>query len=201
MASAVLTGFRAFPGVSENPTEALISHIAGQPHLLPPGTRLALLDVDYRSVGPAIDGLLADSPAAIVLTGYSPLAEGVTLEMQASAMCAADKPDAGGFVAQPAQGPALRTGIDLARLQPLVERHAPCRISRDAGQYLCNFSYRHSLARVMERGLPTQVLFVHLPALSGTPLAEQSAASLPMDAMVAALAGIIHALTDHSPPE
>lgn len=201
MAPAVLTGFRAFPGVSENPAQALVGYLSGTPQALPQGTRLALLDVDYRSVGPAIDALLADPPAALVLTGYSHLAEGVTLEMQASALCAPDKPDAGGFVPQPAQGPTLQTGIDLTRLQPLVERHAPCRISHDAGQYLCNFAYRHALSRAVDHGLPTQILFVHLPALSGTPLAAQSAASLPMQAMAAALARIVHALAGHSPPE
>ncbi|HSG54399.1 MAG TPA: hypothetical protein VLA45_03015 [Paracoccaceae bacterium] len=190
----MLTGFRAFPGVPDNPTQALVDHFRCNPGLLPDAALLALLDVDYRTVGPAIDALLAHAPAALVLTGYSGRAKGITLEAQASALCAADQPDAAGFVALPEPSPILSTTIDLVRLQSVIAHHAPCALSQDAGQYLCNFSYRHALDRVTAQRLPTQVLFVHVPAISGTPLAETAAASLPLDLMAAALAQIAREL-------
>ena len=96
MAPAVLTGFRAFPGVPDNPTQALVEHLAANPDRLPSGTRLALLDVDYRSVVPAIDVLLGPMPDALILTGYSRHATAITLEAQASGLCAADQPDVSG---------------------------------------------------------------------------------------------------------
>lgn len=195
----ILTGFSAFPGVAHNPTQVLIEHFTAHPHTLPAGTRLALLDVDYRTVGPKLDALLADPPAALVLTGFSAQATAITLEAQASGLCAADKPDVGGFVPPFADMLPLCTGIDLAHLHTVVGRHAPCAISHDAGQYLCNFAYRHALDLVAQRGLPTRVLFVHVPALAGTPLAEISAASLSLEVMARALAAIVGELA-YSPP-
>lgn len=195
----VLTGFRAFPGVANNPTQALIEHFAAHPEALPAGTRLALLDVDYRTVGPMLDALLVDPPAALVLTGFSAQATAITLEAQASALCAPDKPDVGGFVPNVAGAPPLGTALDLARLHALVEWEAPCTISHDAGQYLCNFAYAHALKQVALAGLATQVLFVHVPAIAGTPLAETSAASLPLDAMARAVALLVAELAYSAP--
>ncbi len=199
MALLTLTGFRAFPGVADNPTQALVEHFAAHPHALPADTRLALLDVDYCAVGPMLDGLLADPPAALILTGFSAAATAITLEAQASGLCAADKPDICGFVAAALDHPPLCTALDLAHLHAVVEREAPCTISHDAGQYLCNYAYARALEQVARRGLPTQVLFVHVPAIAGTPLAETSAASLALEVMAAALARIAAELA-YSPP-
>lgn len=195
----VLTGFRAFPGVPDNPTQALVEHFAQRPALLPADTRLHLLEVDYRTVGPALDALLAEPPAALVLTGFSAQASAITLEARASHLCAPDKPDVCGYVPRLPDAPALQSTLDLPRMRALVERTAPCAISHDAGQYLCNFAYRHALDRVARRGLATRVLFVHVPALAGTPLAESAAASLPLDAMASALAVILRE-SAYSPP-
>ena len=45
----VITGFRSFPGVADNPSQAVIEHLRAS-RLLPDGTRCHLLDVDYRGV-------------------------------------------------------------------------------------------------------------------------------------------------------
>jgi pyroglutamyl-peptidase len=191
----LLTGFGPFPGVEHNPTQVLIEHFARQPDLLPLGTRLALLDVDYRAVGPQLDALLAPRPVAVVLTGFSAQATAITLESQASMQCAADKPDVAGFVPDVAGGPPLRCDLDLPRLQGLVQHETACTISHDAGQYLCNFAYAH----VLNARLAVPVLFVHIPAIAGTRLAETSAAALPLDTMARALALIVAKLA-YSPP-
>ncbi|MCL6250506.1 hypothetical protein M3P36_05535 [Altererythrobacter sp. KTW20L] len=198
----MLTGFRAFPGVAANPTEALVAHLAARdPGLLPAATRLAMLDVDYRTVGPTLDLLLDEGPAALVLTGYSHRATGITLEARATTMCAPDAPDVAGFVARQGNGPAIATPIDLGELRDIIAPHAPCSISHDAGQYLCNFAYRHALDRVTTRGLSTRALFVHLPAIAGTPLAANAASTLPLDVMADAVARIVRTLAGYSPPE
>lgn len=201
--STIITGFRAFPGVPDNPTQMLVEHLATDAALLPHGTQLALLDVAYQSVPAAIDALLAGQPAALVLTGYSHLATGVTLEACATPSCAADKPDVLGHVPAPLAGEVLATKADLPKLGALLSRaNIPVTISRDAGQYLRNFSYRHALSRVAQLGIGTRVLFVHLPALTGTSLAAQSAASMPLADMARALSLIVAALadSDYSPP-
>lgn len=197
----MLTGFRAFPGVPENPTQTLVEHFMGHPQVLPSDTQLALLEVDYRSVIPAIDALLAAGPVALILTGYSHRATAITLEAQASGLCAADQPDISGHVPGLAEAPLLQTAIDLERLQRAVAPIAPCTISHDAGQYLCNFAYRHALARAADSGSTTQVVFIHVPALAGTPLAATAAAALPLERMAAALARIAAELAGYSPPE
>lgn len=197
MAKLILTGFGAFPGVPDNPTQRLVEHLRQLPALLPRGTDLHLLDVDYRSVGAQIDALLHNPPHALVLTGYSNLATSITLEARAHGICAPDKPDATGHVPRvaAAEPPALHTRIDLDALRSALEaEELPITISHDAGQYLCNFSYRHALQRVEQHGLSTHVLFVHLPALSDTPLAADAAASLPLDSMARALSRIAQEL-------
>lgn len=197
MPDLVLTGFGAFPGVAENPTQRLVEHFRQQPALMPQGTDLHLLDVDYRSVGAQIDALLHDPPRALILTGYSHLATSITLEARAHGICAPDKPDATGHVPVPSADalPDRYTSIDLETLcRALSEEGETAVISHDAGQYLCNFSYRHALERVEERGLSTRVLFVHLPALSDTTLAANAAASLPLERMARVLACIVREL-------
>jgi pyroglutamyl-peptidase len=192
-----LTGFGAFPGVADNPTQRLIEHFRQSPSQLPQDTALHLLDVDYRSVGAQIDALLHEPPRALLLTGYSNLATSITLEARAHGICAPDKPDATGqFPAPfPAERPDLFTRTDVEALcLALAEEDLPVAISHDAGQYLCNYSYRHALERVEERGLSTQVLFVHTPALSDTPLAADAAACLPLETMARALARIAREL-------
>lgn len=196
----VLTGFRAFPGVADNPTQTLVDHFAAQPQALPTGTLTRLLDVDYRTVGPALDKLLAVGPSTLILTGYSSQARAITLEAQASGLCAPDKPDVCGFVPSPAPAATLRTTLNLTELQAKVAHVAPCTISHDAGQYLCNYAYRHALARAARDKLPVQVLFVHVPAISGTDLAQTAATSLPLAAMAAALAMIVREAARYSPP-
>ncbi len=197
MAKLVLTGFGAFPGVPDNPTQRLVAHFRQKPALLPQGTTLHLLDVDYRSVGAQIDALLHEPPHALLLTGYSHHATSIMLEARAHGICAPDKPDAVGHVPAPSimALPDIFTPVDLGTLcLALAEEDLPAAISHDAGQYLCNFSYRHALERVEERGLSTQVLFVHVPALSDTALAANAAASLPLESMARALARIAQEL-------
>lgn len=187
----------------DNPTQALLAHCAANPDLLPPGTRLALLEVAYASAPGAIAALLDPAPAALVLTGYSHLATAVTLEAYATGFCAADKPDAMGQRPSSAIAETLATGADLPRLVTLLQGAGiPATISQDAGQYLCNFTYRQALALVAERRLHTHVVFVHLPAISGTALAGSAAASMPLATLAQALALIVAGLArvPYSPP-
>lgn len=194
-----ITGFRAFPGVADNPTQRVIEHFANTPAALPQGTALHLLDVDYRKVVPQLDRLLANLPRALILTGYSNLATTVTLESRATAMCAADKPDNAGYVPPLAEcePPPLNTMIDLSWLQKaLLQRDISADISADAGQYLCNFSYHYALRQIAERGISTRVLFVHLPAVTGSELAKSAAASMPMAKIAAAISIIAENLAE-----
>lgn len=114
----------------------------------------------------------------------------VTLEASATDHCAPDQPDICGFVPAPKadSGTPLATDAPLATLSlRLKEAGVPAEISQDAGAYLCNYSYRHALACVGTRRLRPKVLFVHLPALEGTALAKETAASIMLKEAMGAL--------------
>ena len=137
------------------------------------------------------------APGGISVTPFSAKATSITLEAQATQLCAADQGDICGYVPSGADKPGapLSTNANLDALHSVLQRQGlPAEISRDAGQYLCNFSYRHALAQVASLGLGTQVLFVHIPALEGTQLAETSAAAMALDDAARALALIAREL-------
>ena len=204
----VVTGFGAFPGVADNPSAAVVAHLRGEPGLLPDDTDYRVIEVGYAAVGPALEAILAKPPRALVLTGYSALAEGLRLERRAHDACSPDHADA--FGVRPAPGAAERcwlepardgpAGLDrLAGLDGLAEELAqggiPCALSDDAGAYVCNHIYHQALLRIARQGAGTRAVFVHLPAITDTPLAESSAGSLPLDAMASGVAMIGRALT------
>jgi len=179
----VLTGFGHFPGVPDNPTQAIVEAFRKDPNGLAQPHKLALLDVAYRSAGSMVDALLDPAPDALVLTGYSNRATMVTLEARATDYCAPDQPDICGTIPPLKSDPAppLTTSAPLASLSiALKEASIAAEISQDAGAYLCNYTYRHALERVNERALDTTVLFVHLPALEGTELAKDAAGTISM---------------------
>ncbi len=206
-APVVVTGFRRFPGVADNPSQIVIEALQAAPGLLPQGTECRLLEVAYAAVAPALEAILARPPAALVLTGYSALAEGLKLERRASDRCAPSLPDARGF--HPPHGLpdpiAIRENraCDIAALhRALRAQRLACTVSDDAGQYVCNHTYHTALAQIAARRLPTRAIFVHLPAIAGTPLATTSASAMSVADMAAGVATIARLLASQptAPP-
>ena len=184
-ARVVVTGFRAFPGVPDNPSQRVIEYLQAHPEMLPEGAETRLFDVSYDSIEGDIDAVFADPPATLVLTGYSRRADGIVLETLATDACDPGRPDAAGFAPS---GQAEEAGfceneaVDFGRLSAaLAERGLPCVLSRDAGAYLCNRSYRLAMQRIAERGCATRAIFVHIPAIAGTPLADESARPMALE--------------------
>ncbi len=184
-----ITAFGPFPGVAENPTQRLHDYFLDQSEKLPAGCSLHMLDVDYREVTKQLDAILETRPAALLLTGYSNLAKAITLEMQASSICAADKPDIAGHVPQLAgDGHCLRTALDLDTMRSrLTKAKLPAEISHDAGQYLCNFSFHYGLSHFERQGDRPHALFIHFPALIGSELAKSSNHAMTLADMAAGL--------------
>jgi len=194
----VVTGFRRFPGVADNPAQALVEALQAAPELLPEGAECRLLETAYAAISPALDAILADPPAALVLTGYSALAHGFKLERRASDLCSPDFADMRGFRPAPRSGEAVdlrESGVDLAALEAaLLAEGFACGQSDDAGQYVCNSTYHNALARIARDALPTRALFVHLPAIAETRLAETSACAMELDEMARGVALIARLL-------
>lgn len=189
----VVTGFRSFPGVPDNPSQTLVETLKAAPGLLPAAAEFRLLETAYAAISPALETILADSPRVLVMTGFSALAEGFKLERRASDVCSHQFADAHGF--RPAKGTGaaidLRenrrcdfTGLEAA----LLAAGIPCHLSDDAGQYVCNHAYHTALSRIAAMGLATRAVFVHLPAIAGTALADTSASSLELEKMARGVA-------------
>jgi len=195
----VVTGFRSFPGVADNPSQRVVEALEGTPGLLPANAECRLLDTAYAAIPPALEAILADPPAALVLTGFSALAEGFKLERRASDLCSPKFADAAGFFPQGAPGASIdlreNGGCDFAAIEAaLLAEGFPCELSDDAGQYVCNNAYHIALTRIAALGLPTRAVFVHLPATAGTPLAMTSASALPLPEMARGVALIARLL-------
>ena len=69
----------------------------------------------------------------------------------------------------------------------------------DCGAYLCNHSYHLALGHIAALGLDTRAVFIHIPAIAGTPLAQTSAGAMPMETMARGVAMVAHALAAAMP--
>ena len=188
----IVTGFRAFPGVEDNPSQRVVERLERAPRLLPHGSAIRLLDVTYASVDAALDEIFRTSPAVLVLTGFSREARGLTLETRVTTAFAPDRPDCDGAIPScPSGGVRQRDNdaVDFALLETaLTQAGLACSRSADAGAYLCNFIYRRALEQIEERGIAARAIFVHLPAIAGTPLALESRASMDLEEMARGVA-------------
>lgn len=200
MSRVVVTGFRAFPGVSHNPSQQLVEALREEQDLLPDGSECRLIDVAYSAVTPALDAILDDPPAALVLTGFSAQATGLRLESRAHDFCSPSHEDAFGFV-PPSAGAVreyqeqLRADLHLIAAG-LRQDGIDCAVSTDAGAYICNHSYYSALKRVAAEDLPTLAVFVHIPAISGTALAQSSAGAMGLDTMMRGISRIAAGLLE-----
>lgn len=198
----VVTGFGPFPGVERNPTADLIESLACCADPLLAGAETYILPTRYGEAPDALaSGLAANlaenAPVALIMTGYSHRAPGVVIERRASNLCHPDKPDSGGAFPRSTGGPehlldacgcdtdALATAVRVGDLQ--------CELSDDAGGYVCNHLYFNALSQLSARP-GSRAVFVHLPAIEGTPLARVSAAALSLQEMQQALGIIARAL-------
>jgi pyroglutamyl-peptidase len=167
----------------------------------PPGARVraARLPVHWQATAPALDRLLAERPAWVLLLGLAATATTIRVEMQAANVAGPIHDNARQLPPAPLldpAGPPHRASTFpgprlVARLQAAG---LPAELSTDAGQYLCNLALYHTLGWIMRHataGAPAPVAgFIHLPPLptAATPglfLADQiRAVRLVIDALV-----------------
>jgi pyrrolidone-carboxylate peptidase len=174
----LVTGFGSFERFGRNPSGLVAERLAAEP---PPGWRVrsAVLPVSFRRAPEALDVLLdelgADVPDLLLGLGVHKQ-PGYRLELRArSELTRRSRPDVDGVVAADAgtgPGPDLGTGLggeaeDFARGAP------DWRVSRDAGGYVCERTYR----RLLEHGerLARPAVFVHVPPEAATPVEGQCA--------------------------
>jgi pyroglutamyl-peptidase len=168
----LITGFGPFPGAPFNPSAALAKALACS-------RRPALADVErgthifattYASVDRDLPKLLAQKPDVVLMFGVAGRRRQLCIETRARNAVSLLFPDASGY--RPRHGviklhaPATLAGnAPFTRLSGAAGPKA--RLSRDAGNYLCNYVYWRALEHV--RGTLPLVQFVHIPPVSAKP--------------------------------
>jgi len=185
----LLTGFGPFPGVPENASAMLVGDVAALFAGLTEKVTVhsAVLETSWQKAPARLEALFAEiRPDLAIHFGVSGrLCDGFAIETAARWACSR-QPDVDGasasLQAQASVGPILRTTcLDTAALMAAVRDTAtPCRLSHNAGAYLCNAIYYASLARMGQGCRPrggrgwcggarsgrsgSASVFVHIPA-------------------------------------
>ncbi len=149
----------------------------------------------YQAVDRALPRLLKTfQPDAIIMFGLATRARAIRVETRARNRISG-APDASGFTSGPCKiDPATRGSLDVRApaadlLRALKTAGLPARLSRNAGDYLCNYTLWHAtLATAAPDGLELSA-FIHVPKLSLriTPDTLLAAGEAIIDTMIAAL--------------
>ena len=179
MAALVLvTGFGPFPEVAHNCSGPLALALQDHP---PPGVEVLskVLPASFRRAPETYDELLGAAgerrPSLLLALGVHREA-GFRLERRARrTLTESERLDVDGTVAREVseEGPSLDTPLDLDAVARTMARAGPetFLVSQDAGEYVCERTYRHLLERARELDVPG--LFVHVPKERFTPLPRQ----------------------------
>ncbi len=173
MPTILVTGFGPFPGAPFNPTGPLVRRLARTRH--PALSRLKIVTHVFRTGYEAVDRDLPEllkrhQPAALLMFGLSARARTLRIETQARNSLGRN-PDAAGKVPQARaiapDGPALLAMKTPAQSLLAAARAAgvPAAISRNAGNYLCNYLCWQSTEMAKKTKGPRYASFIHVPEL------------------------------------
>ncbi len=184
----LVCGFEPFGGMSRNPSGDAAQAVAAQAIQGLDGVEAAVLPVDYGSIGPALDTLLARPWRGVLMLGVRDPRQLLRADAYRSVFAVErvainyrdpGRPDNTGVVpAEPELvpgGPAayFATLDPLPLVARLKQEGLPAQASLSAGAYLCNASFYLALAALRPRGVPC--IFVHIPptpdmGVKGAPL-------------------------------
>lgn len=184
-----LTGFGQFPGVEENHSQHLARQLAETLNAHSENSldtdfvaKFVPLSVDWATIAQQVNTLYKTyKPDLVIHFGVCrSLSQSVTIERTATNCCALE-PDAQGCrpvssKRQPTAPARLTTTLPVDKITASIgDRKLQVSISDDAGQYLCNAAYYHSLANAAEQEPASAALFVHIPANIGPASQDWSA--------------------------
>jgi pyroglutamyl-peptidase len=179
----LITGFGPFPGAPFNPSAALAKALAcrRRPALGGIERSTHIFATTYASVDRDLPKLLAQKPDIVLMFGVAGRRHQLCIETRARNAVSLLFPDAGGH--RPLRGviklhgpAALAGNAPFARLGGAAGPRA--RMSRDAGNYLCNYVYWRALEHL--RGGQPLVQFVHIPPVSIKPRRRRRSRKSPL---------------------
>jgi pyroglutamyl-peptidase len=172
----LILGFGPFPGAPRNPSAVLVKRLARRrrPALAAIIRTTHVFATAYAAVDCELPKLLADKPDIVLMFGLAARRRQLCIETQARNARSILFPDVRGY--RPARGvialekPAARRGnAPFARLLAAARAsRMPARLSRDAGRYVCNYSYWRALALAGQGSSPL-VQFIHIPRVRFEP--------------------------------
>jgi pyroglutamyl-peptidase len=183
----LLTGFGPFPGAPFNPTGALVTALARRRS---PGARQVrriahVFATSYAAVDRELPTLLArERPDVMVMFGLAARSRHIRIETRARNALAGLVPDASGHLPDArmiALGgrAALSLRVPAQRLVASVRRLGiPAALSRDAGEYLCNYLCWRAGEAGERDGGPRLTAFVHVPKVHAPRVQEARARTL-----------------------
>lgn len=172
MTTVLITGFGRFPGAPFNPSGPLARAVAKRrrPAFADVRREVHIFQTSYAAVDRDLPKLLAKhKPDIVLMFGLAARTPFVRVETRARNARSILFPDVSGY--RPGERAIVRGKTSLAgralfsRLVGAVRAaRVPVRTSRDAGRYLCNYSYWRAL-EASRSGTPL-VQFIHIPPTS-----------------------------------
>ncbi len=165
MTRILITGFGPFPGAPSNPTMAIVRHLLRSRQLRFTGVQLLgrFLPTEWGMLPGFADTIRECRPDAVLMFGLAGRRRKITPEARAVNHASLLRTDAAGRNPTARQlmhgGPGFRTSTINPALLTARMRSAglPAKVSRDAGDYLCNAL----LWTALKTGVPA--IFVHVP--------------------------------------
>jgi pyroglutamyl-peptidase len=172
MTSVLITGFGRFPGAPFNPSGPLARAVARRRRPAFDDIRRALhiFETSYAAVDRDLPKLFAKhKPDIVLMFGLAARTPFVRIETRARNTMSILFPDFRGYrpdEAAIARGkPALIGRAPFRHLLSAARAaRVPTRMSRDAGRYLCNYSYWRALEA--SRSGTTLAQFIHIPPVT-----------------------------------
>ena len=195
----LITGFGPFPGVPFNPSAVLVKALARRrrPALAGIVRTTHIFATTYGAVDRDLPKLFAQKPDIVLMFGIAGSRRHVCIETRARNAVSLLYPDASGH--RPQRGVIVRGGHARPGKAPFVNllgvlsgSAIPTRLSRDAGRYLCNYSYWRALERA---GNGQQLVqFVHIPRVRFEPRRQRQSGSVAFRPLVTATEKLLVAL-------
>lgn len=174
MATILITGFGPFPGTPDNPSARLVARLARlrRPALSRHTLITHVFATSYGAVDGELPALLAQHrPSALIMFGLANRTNFMRIERQAGNRLSRLLPDRqhnvpGSNAIRRGSPPALRGRAPFVRLLAAARTSGlVCRLSSDAGRYVCNYAYWRALEAAEAPNGPQIVVFVHVPKL------------------------------------
>jgi pyroglutamyl-peptidase len=168
----LVAGFGPFPGAAQNPSGQLARTVAHSRRAASSGTEIisAVIPTVYGEVSSTLSHVLtAEKPDAMLMFGLAGSTSFMRIERRAVNVASGIHPDAAGK--KPTHHSLIAGSPQFLYARAPVNRllaaargaGAEAKLSVNAGSYICNAAFFHTLDAARKTHAPKWVAFVHIP--------------------------------------